>query len=207
MSLKTKPNITAALKHFKKSDPVLHRVVAALPELNIKPRRNYFMSLVSSVISQQLSTKAARTIRGRFLELFPGKSLPKPKAVLAVSDAKMRAAGLSYSKIKYIKEIAKAFRDKQVAPRKFHRQTDEEIIEQLVQIKGVGRWTAEMFLMFSLGRPDVFSVGDLGLRNAIQKIYGLKQSPTPKQMEKIAKKWAPHRTVASRYLWISLEQK
>jgi DNA-3-methyladenine glycosylase II len=199
--------MAAAIKHFKKADPVLHRVILALPKLDAKPRRNYFMSLVSSVISQQLSTKAARTIRGRFLGLFPGKSLPKPETVLAMSDAKMRAAGLSYSKIKYIKEIAKAFRDKQVLPHKFHRQTDEEIIEQLVQIKGIGRWTAEMFLMFSLGRPDVFSIGDLGLRNAIQKIYGLKHPPTPKQMEKIAKKWSPHRTVASRYLWISLEQK
>ncbi len=207
MSMKTKLNTAAAINHFKKVDPVLHRVVSVSPKLDVKPRRNYFMSLVSSVISQQLSTKAARTIRGRFLELFPDKVLPQPEAVLTVSDAEMRAAGLSYSKIKYIKEIAKAFRDKQVTPRKFHRQTDEEIIEQLVKIKGVGRWTAEMFLMFSLGRPDVFSVGDLGLRNAIQKIYGLKQPPTPKQMEKIAKKWAPHRTVASRYLWISLEQK
>lgn len=203
--MKKEFSIDAAVRHLKKSDPVLAKVISRLPKPDIKPRKNHFRSLVRSVISQQLSTKAADTIAKRFIALFPGKTFPAPSDVLAAADKSLRSAGLSGSKAKYIKEIARAFADKQVRPRKFNALTDEEIIVELVKIKGVGRWTAEMFLMFSLARADVFSHGDLGLRKAVEKLYGFKRPPTQKQIEIITSQWSPHRTTASRYLWLSLD--
>ncbi len=120
-------------------------------------------------------------------------------------DAKLRSVGLSTAKVKYIKDLAVKVQKKEVLLYKLEKMSDEEVIEHLVQVKGIGRWTGEMFLMFALQRPDVFSHGDLGLRNAIQKLYKFKKAPTQKQIEKIVSKWSPHRTLASRYLWKSLD--
>ena len=133
------------------------------------------------------------------------RSFPKPHQVLKISDAKLRSVGLSGGKVKYVKDLAKKVHNKEVLFNFLHKMTDEEVIEHLVQVKGIGRWTGEMFLMFSLERPDVFSHGDLGLRNGIMKLYGFKKPPTTKQIEKIVQKWSPHRTLASRYLWKSLD--
>lgn len=198
--------VSKAKKYLRSVDPVLRSIIDRVAEPQTKRRRaNYFKSLVEAIISQQLSNKAADTIIIRFRKLFNQSGFPTPKQVLRMSPEKMRGAGLSYGKISYIKDLAKAIESKALNIRRLSRQEDEAIIAQLIQIKGIGRWTAEMFLMFSLERPDIFSHGDLGLRNAIQRHYGFKHPPTVRQIEKIVAKWRPHRTLASRYLWRSLD--
>jgi DNA-3-methyladenine glycosylase II len=189
-------------------DPVMAEVIKRLPPLPAAWRKGHsvFGALAVEVIAQQLSSKAATTIVKRFKALFPGKRFPTPDDVLAIPTEKVRAAGLSYAKVKYIKEIASSIKNGQLRTRRLRYMEDEAIIAELTKIKGIGKWTAEMFLMFVLERPDVFSHGDLGLRNAIQKLYGFKKPPTVKQVEKIVSKWRPYRTIASRYLWRSLDE-
>lgn len=202
-------------KYLSLADPILGAAISQIKiDHNRKPNKNHFRSLVESIVSQQLSVKASDTIFARFVDLFlktgaikSARSFPKPEQVLKMSEVKLRKVGLSGSKVKYIKDLAKKVHDKEVQLNRLHKIPDEEVIEHLVQVKGIGRWTGEMFLMFSLARPDIFSHGDLGLRNAIQKLYRFKQPPTTKQIEKIAQKWAPYRTLASRYLWKSLDNK
>ncbi len=197
-------------KYLSAVDPILAKVIAQieLPPAKAHGGKNHFHSLVEAIVSQQLSVKASDTIFARFKKLFTEKnnsrSFPKPEQILKMSDAKMRAAGLSYQKIKYIKDLAKKVQAKEVLLHKLEKMSDEEVIEHLTQVKGIGRWTGEMFLMFSLQRPDIFSQGDLGLKNAIIKLYKFKKPPTEKQIEKIISKWSPHKTTASRYLWKSL---
>jgi len=199
-------SFTRAQKHLRRVDPILAKVINRIPAPQTKKRRgNYFKSLVEAIISQQLSNKAADTIIVRFRKLFHQPGFPTPRQVLRMPAEKIRSAGLSYSKVAYIKDLAKAIETKQLNIRQVHKMSDEEVILHLTQVKGIGQWTAEMFLMFSLERPDVFSHGDLGLRNAIQRLYCFKKPPTVKQIEKIVLKWQPHRTLASRYLWRSLD--
>ena len=194
----------AAIKHLKK-DPVLAEVIKRVPAPQSYGRGTHFQFLVESIISQQLSGKAADTITTRFKKLFPRKRFPTPADLLKTPTVKLRSVGLSGQKVKYIKELAKHIQNRNIKLHRVKSMTDQEIIEQLIKVKGIGQWTAEMFLMFSLQRPDVFSYGDLGLRNAMQKLYKLKKHPTPKQAAKISAKWSPHRTLASRYLWASLK--
>ncbi len=165
-----------------------------------------FADIVESIINQQLSGKAAATIFGRFKNLFKTKTFPKPQDVLKVPDEKMRACGISYSKIKYIKGLCLAIIDKSLDVKKIPDLSDEEVIIELTKIKGIGRWTAEMILIFSLKRPDVFSTGDLGLRTAVSRLYKLDREDRVR-IEKLAKKWSPHRSLASWYLWRSLENR
>jgi DNA-3-methyladenine glycosylase II len=215
---KKTPNSAASnpgLKYLIKADPILATAIAQIDLPYSKgPRPNRFKSLVESIVSQQLSVKASDTIFARFIDLFVktgaiknSRGFPTPEQVLKMSDVKLRSVGLSGSKVNYIKDLAKKVQNKEVQLHRLHKMTDEEVIEHLVQVKGIGRWTGEMFLMFSLTRPDIFSHGDLGLRNAIQKLYGFKQPPTIKQIEKIVAKWSPYKTLASRYLWRSLDNK
>ena len=192
-----------AVLHFKKNDPILHKVSLKITPFELEIHPNPFLRLTRSIIGQQLSVKAAATIFGRLEYLFEKNEI-KPEGLLKISDEKMRAAGISYQKISYLKDLSKKVIDNEVEFSKFPELSEDVIIEELVKIKGVGRWTAEMFLMFSLGKPDVFSFGDLGLQNAIKKSYELKQKPTLKQMEKLSKKWAPFRTYAAMILWRSL---
>lgn len=200
-------------KYLASVDSILGAAISQIKiDHNRKPNKNHFRSLVESIVSQQLSVKASDTIFARFVELFvksgaikTARSFPKPEQVLKMSDAKLRKVGLSGSKVKYIKDLAKKVHQKELQLNRLHKMSDEEVIEHLVQVKGIGRWTGEMFLMFSLARPDIFSHGDLGLRNAIQKLYGSKKPLTEKQIQKIVSKWSPHRTLASRYLWRSLD--
>lgn len=204
-----KPN---PAKHLTLVDPILGAAISQIKLKDVKSRRtNHFRSLVESIVSQQLSVKASDTIFGRFVELFgmkaSGKFFPTPEQILKMPDAKLRKVGLSGSKVKYIKDLAQKVHKKEVQLNRLHRMSDEEVIEHLVQVKGIGRWTGEMFLMFSLTRPDIFSHGDLGLRNAIKKLYKFRKPPSTKQIEKIVSKWSPHKTLASRYLWKSLELK
>ena len=187
--------------HFATHDPTLSPVIETLKSFTIGTSPDPFADLVESVISQQLSEKAAATIFERFLNLFPRRKIT-PKKILSLSDKTIRDVGTSWSKVSYIKNIAKA----RVDFRALERMPNEEVIVELIKIKGVGRWTAEMFLMFSLGREDVFSFGDLGLRRAIQKLYKLKKEPTQKQLKRISNRWKPYRTWAARVLWRSLDE-
>lgn len=196
-----------AEKYLKKVDPVLAKLILEFKLKDRKAHKRYFESLCGAIISQQLSTKAADTIEKRFIALFKSRSFPKPEEVLKLTDEKLRSAGLSFQKISYIKSLASLVKNKQIDFKKFSKMSDEEIIEVLVKVKGIGRWTAEMFLMFCLGRPDVFSHGDLGLKNAVKKLYKLEQDRHKNKYHKLVASWSPHRTTAARYLWASLNNK
>ena len=194
-----------ASEFLKKADPVLG---VAIKRIKLKPHRgdkNYFRSLCEAILSQQISVAAADTITARFCALFPGGDFPEPEQVLKAPVAGLRKAGVSRQKIAYIKDLAKAIKTGQLDIKDFSRHTDEEVIVALTRVKGIGQWTAEMFMMFSLNRPNVFSAGDLGLQNAIKKMYGLRRHPDKKKIECLSKAWRPHRTLAARYLWASLK--
>ncbi len=190
-------------KHFNKHDKAMAQIIKQVGPIKLKPNKKYFFVLCRSIISQQISVKAADAIMGRFLKLFP-KQTPTPQRVNDISELKIRGAGLSKQKVAYMKDLSGKFLDKSINPRKFQFMKNEEIIESLTQVYGVGRWTAEMFLIFSLGRPDVFPVGDLGVRSAIQNIYKLKDMPSAKDLKPYGEKWAPYETVGSWYAWRSL---
>src|SRR3989344_5480902 len=145
-----------------------------------------FQSLAEAIVYQQLSGKAAATILKRFVALFPKKKFPAPEDVLKVKTEKMRAAGLSGQKAAYLKDLAAKFKDGTINPKLFSTMSDAEIVEHVVAVKGIGEWTAQMFLMFTLARPDVLPTGDLGIQKGFQKMFGLKKKPSPKQMQKLA---------------------
>lgn len=196
------------IKHFKVKDPVLHEVFTQnedIPELSKKHPDQYFLSLIDEIISQQLSGKAADVIFTRFKDLFKGKTIT-PRTVLNVKDEQIRAVGISFGKIKYIKDLAQKVLAREVVLDQLDSFENEQIITHLTQVKGIGKWTAEMFLMFTLGRKDIFSHGDLGLKTAIKRIYSL-ENPTVKQIEEITQKWQPYRTYASLILWKSLNNR
>jgi DNA-3-methyladenine glycosylase II len=192
-----------ALLHFKNSDTALHEASLKISKLTLSPHPDPFLRLCRSIVGQQLSVKAAQTIFERFEKLFKQKI--NSKELLEIPDEKLRGAGLSYQKVKYLKDLAAKTISGEIDLHDLNTKENEEIILELTKIKGIGVWTAEMFLMFSLGRTDVFSYGDLGLQNAIMKLYKLKQKPTVKQMEKLSKKWIPYRTFAAMILWRSLD--
>lgn len=199
--------MTDAKLHLKKVDPVLFQILEQIEEIEERvvkeTEQGLFEDLVESIVSQQLSVKAADTIFGRIKELLP-KNEVSPKNILKVKDEQLRGAGLSNSKVKYVKDLALKVASKEIELEKLKDLEDEEVIEELIKVKGIGRWTAEMFLMFSLGRPDIFSIGDLGLRNAIKSIYNL-EKPTNVEILTISEKWSPYRTYACRVLWRSLK--
>lgn len=159
-----------------------------------------FASLVKSIVFQQLSGKAATTILNRLLDYFPNKK-PTPERMLKITATQFRKAGMSAQKTAYLKDLAKRFLDGTIEPKKFPKMSDEEIRQHLIAVKGIGRWTADMFLMFTLYRPDVLPTGDLAIQKGFQRVFGLKQKPDARKMEKLAEPWIPHRTVASLYLW------
>jgi DNA-3-methyladenine glycosylase II len=198
----------SAEKHLRSVDP---KFASLIDKYQLKPQkrlpRTHFEALVEAIVSQQLSVKASDTIFARFVALFPHAKFPKPDDVTKLSVAKFRSVGISNQKAGYIKDLAGQVTSGRLKLNSLHRLDNEAVIAELTKVKGIGRWTAEMFLMFTLRRPDVFSNGDLGLRNAIQKLYHLKSPPTEKQLERITEKWSPHRTAASRYLWRSLDNK
>ncbi len=195
--------IQAAIRVLKK-DPKLAKIINQVGKYQIRTSRNYYESLVEAIITQQLAGSAAKAISNRFHSLY-GKSFPKPIDVINTSDSKLRKTGLSRPKIKYIKELSKAIEAKKLKMHSLPRLKDEEVIEQLTQVKGIGRWTAEMFLIFSLGRMDVLPVGDLGLRKGVQRYNSADELPNTAEIEKLAERWRPYRTVATWYLWKSLK--
>jgi DNA-3-methyladenine glycosylase II len=200
-----------ALAVLREADPVMARLVdenSAVVRRDLKRERpgDAYGTLVRSIVGQQLSTKAAATIYGRMLELFGGHA-PTPKQLLAVDPDKIRAAGLSRPKISYLRDLAVHIEKEELELEHLDELPDEEVIEQLTAVKGIGEWSAHMFLMFHLGRPDVLPVGDQGIRRAVQVQYRLRKLPDAKRLEKIAKPWRPYRTLACLYLWSSLDNK
>jgi DNA-3-methyladenine glycosylase II len=198
-----------ALAMLREADPVMARLVdehSAVVRRDLKRERpgDAYGTLVRSIVGQQLSTKAAATIYGRVLELFKGHT-PTPKQLLKVAPDKLRAAGLSRAKVAYLRDLAQHVEDGALELERLPELPDEEVAAQLTAIKGLGQWTADMFLIFYLGRPDILPVGDQGIRRAIQVEYGLRKLPDAKRMEKIAKPWRPYRSLASLYLWSSLD--
>lgn len=191
------------VNHFKKADPVLFSYIDKVePIEKTKPKKpkDYFSSLCREIICQQLSNKAGAAILKKFNGLFPGERVTAER-ILKTPREKIRAAGPSWAKADFVRDLASKVVSGELDLKSLDELGDKAVAQQLMTVKGIGPWTAEMFLMFSLGREDVFSCKDLGLRKAIQKIYGLKKEPTPEQLERISEKWAPYRTYASRVLW------
>jgi len=198
----------ASLRHLKRVDPVLGRVIDRVGpcRLTLRTEGTHFDALVRSIVFQQLSGKAASTIHGRVLGLFGGRA-PTPAELMSVPDETLRAAGLSRQKTGYVKDLAEKAASGLVPLEagQIEHLDDEEIIERLVQVKGIGRWTVHMFLLFRLGRPNVLPELDLGVQNAIRREYKLRKQPGPKDVKRIGAKWSPHASVAAWYLWRSLE--
>jgi DNA-3-methyladenine glycosylase II len=165
-----------------------------------------YKALVHAIVSQQLSSKAAATIARRFDELFGG-TFPTPAQVLATPEDRLRSVGLSGMKVSFIRDLAQRVHDGSLELEALDAMSDDEVIAALTAVKGIGRWTAEMFLMFRLHRPDVLPVGDLGIVNAMKRAYGLRKTPTPERMRRIGESWRPYRSIACWYLWASLENK
>ncbi len=193
-----------AIKHLKK-DSKFAKIIPQIGEYNVKITKNRYRSLVEAIIAQQLSGSAAESILKRFRKLYK-TNFPKPIEVLQTSDMKLRKVGLSKMKVIYIKELSKKIESRHLNMRNFSSMKDEEIIEHLTNVKGIGRWTAEMFLIFSMGRWDVLPVGDLGLKKGIQLMYSLNELPTEEEIIEFAESWRPYRTVATWYLWKSLKK-
>ncbi len=193
-----------ARKHLQSVDAKLYSYIEKITIPDFTKRQDSFTELCDTIISQQLSGKAASTIFERFKSLFPNKKITVEK-LLKLDDERIRSCGTSWAKVRSLKDLAQKVKDGLVNLEKLDVMSDEEVKTHLVQIKGIGPWSAEMFLMFSLGREDIFSLGDLGLKKGLMKVYGMKKEPSVKQIEKIVSKWRPHRTYASRILWKSLE--
>jgi DNA-3-methyladenine glycosylase II len=193
-----------ALHHLKKADPVLGTIIERVGPYKIQYRDPSFQTLVRSIVYQQLSGKAASTIFNRLVDAAKVDPLT-PEAILRLRPARMRSLGLSKQKLTYIRELARMTRDGKIDFGRYPALEDAAIIEQLTEVKGVGVWTVHMFLIFALRRHDVLPTGDLGVRVAMKKAYGLPDLPKPAEMERIAAAWKPYSSVASWYLWRSLE--
>jgi 3-methyladenine DNA glycosylase/8-oxoguanine DNA glycosylase len=194
-----------ATRHLRKADPVMAAIIEAVGpcRLEIEPTPP-FAALMQSIVYQQITGRAAATIHGRVLAaLGRGGKHPRPEDVLAAADETLRAAGLSRTKVLSIRDLAA--RAPRLPLRRLARMEDEAIVEALTEVRGIGRWTVEMYLIFRLGRPDVLPVTDYGVRKAMQRAYRLRALPSPERMETIARSWRPYRTVASWYLWRLLD--
>lgn len=201
-------DIQRAIDHLSANDPFLATIITSTDTVpHFIPHKNYYQELVGSIISQQLSVKAAATIQRRFNELFGSDDTPAPEQILTKDIEELRAVGLSRQKAGYIQDLAIKVLDGTVRFDHLDTLPNQEIIDELIQIKGVGVWTVHMFLMFCMGRLDVLPVGDLGIRNGIQRHYSLDHLPLPQDIEQIAAtyNWNPYESVASWYIWHSLD--
>jgi len=194
-----------AKRLLARRDPVLGELMrrhgsCGLPEAQ---HEDPFRALVHAIIAQQLSTKAAATIERRVSALFAGPATPK--AVAVVTDEQLRSAGMSYQKIRYLRDLCARVDNGSLDLKSLHELPDDQVVAALTQVKGIGRWTAEMFLMFRLHRPDVLPVGDLGIVRAVQRVYGLRKAPSPDRLLRLGEPWRPYRSVACWYLWASLD--
>ncbi|MGE5624001.1 MAG: DNA-3-methyladenine glycosylase family protein [Bacillota bacterium] len=201
---KSRHDVRPALRYLRRADPRLARVIADVGPCRLEylPMRSPFHTLLRSITYQQLSGKAAATILGRVLALFPEDPGPTPDALLEMPHTRLRGAGLSRNKTLALKDLSARVLDGTVPTAKvLRRLSDEEIIERLTQVRGVGRWTVEMLLIFTLGRPDVLPATDLGIRKGFQQAYGMKRLPAFSTLERAGRTWAPYRSFAAWYLW------
>lgn len=198
-------SVKKAAEYLSKADPVLAPVVGAHGLCVIRPHKNYYQELVESIIGQQISVKAGAAIRKRFTELFTG-GFPPPEAILKKSVDELRTAGLSRGKATYIRDLAQHVVDGKVRFDHLDTLSNDQVIAELTPVKGIGEWTAHMFLIFCMGRLDVLAHGDLGVRVGIQKLYKLKQLPSPAEVKEISKRygWHPYESIACWYIWQSL---
>lgn len=196
-----------ARRVLMRRDPVLGAAIRRIGACGMaeRQRSDHLSALAGAIVSQQLSTKAAATIFGRFLSLFPGKQIPGAAAIAALDDARLRGVGLSGQKIGYLRDLCTRIADGRLRLEDLDNLPDALVIERLTEVQGFGQWTAEMFLMFRLHRPDVLPVGDLGIVNAVRQLYGLRKQPDPKRLQKMGETWRPYRSVACWYLWQSLK--
>ncbi len=205
----TADDMARARRVLMRRDPVLAPIIRKYGACGIKTGResDIFCGLVEAIVSQQLSTRAAATIYGRLRALLPNGGTPTPEALIPLSDEALRGVGLSRQKLGYMRDLSGKMLDGSINVHGLRAMSDDEIVAELTKIKGIGRWTVEMLLIFRLTRPDVFPAGDLGIVKAVQKAYNLRGTPDVKRLQKIAERWRPYRSVASWYLWASLENK
>jgi DNA-3-methyladenine glycosylase II len=198
--------LRTAEKHLSKHDEKLAPVIAASGPCQIKPHTDHYGELVGSIVGQQLSAKAAGAIWRRVLQLFDGR-MPTPEELIKIDGQLLRDVGLSWNKVKYVKDLAEHVLDGRLDLDHMATMPNDQLIEQLTAVKGIGEWSAHMYMLFGLGRLDVLPVGDLGVRKAIQNLYGLDQLPSPEQMITISNQnnWHPYESVAAWYLWQSLD--
>ncbi len=200
----------SAVRHLSKVDPIMRTLIRRVGPCRLTLRNQEpFETLVRAIAHQQIHGRAAEAILGRFIALFPrrGRRFPSAAAVAAMPASKMRRAGFSRGKIRAIKHIARAARAGRVPTRaECHRLSDEALIERLTELHGVGQWTVEMLLIFTLGRPDVLPVDDFGVREGFKIAYGRRKQPTPKQLRRYGARWSPHRSIAAWYLWRAAER-
>ena len=196
-----------ASRHLETNDPVLAAIIRRQGPCGMGrvKRTDPYRALVEAIVWQQLSIKAAATIYDRLLALFPANGGLTPRAVGTMRRGRLRKAGLSWAKVDYLKDLSAKVNRGALNLTDLESQTDDDVIEALTSVKGIGRWSADMFLMFRLGRPDVLPVGDLGIVKAMQRAYRMRKPPAPERMLKIARPWRPYRSVASWYLWASTE--
>jgi len=197
-------DVTTGTKHLSRADPVMRGLIKAIGPCQLKPgsRGDHFTTVLRAIVGQQLSAKAAETIWQRVCALHPNGRKILPADILAAKDKDLRSAGLSNAKVLYVKDLAAHIASGELKLANIGRRSDDAIVVDLTAVKGVGRWTAEMFLIFKLGRPDVWAIDDLGLRNAVERAYRIE--PTKPNLLEVAEPWRPWRSVASWYLWRSL---
>lgn len=202
----TEQDYDKARRLLMRRDPILREAIKRIGACGMasRQRKDHLTALVGAIVSQQLSTKAAATIFGRFVALFPDNEIPNAEAIAALSDEALRGVGFSGQKIGYLRDLTARLADGRLDFNELDLLSDDDVIERLTAVKGFGRWTAEMFLMFRLHRPDVLPVGDLGIVNAMQRLYRLRKRPDAKRMLKIGEVWRPYRSVACWYLWQTL---
>jgi DNA-3-methyladenine glycosylase II len=198
------PEFRSISKHFRAADPVIAQLIKQVGPFELKVERNRFGMLVRSIISQQISTGAARSIRLRLEQLVAPQAI-SPASIAPLQLEQLRSVGLSGRKAEFVLDLARRANDGSLRLEKMGRLSDEEVIEQLIQVRGIGRWTAQMFLIFSLGRLDVFPFDDFGVRSAIRHLYGFDELPSASAGKEIGERWKPYATVASWYCWRSID--
>ena len=202
----TEQDIQQALHHLRRADPVMREVIQKAGPFTLRPHRNRFRALVFSIVSQQISGKAAASIRAKLIEYLKPRQI-SAESVAELTPEELRSVGVSPQKARYLLDLATRVASGDLRLDRVARMADEEVIEALIQVKGIGVWTAQMFLIFSLGRLDVFPHDDLGVRSAIRNLYGLNELPNKELSHRIATPWRPYASVASWYCWRSLEFK
>jgi len=196
---------TRGMRHLKKNDPALGKIINRLGPSEFRLDEDHYEALVGSIIFQQLAGAAARAILNRFKQIYDG-NIPRPRQYLDTEEKPLRASGLSPQKIRYIRDLSERIENGVLDLKRLSHLPSEQVVRELDQVKGIGRWTAEMYLIFVLGRTDVLPVDDLGLRKAAQKIYRLRKQPTKERFEQLSKNWHPYCSIATLYLWRSQEK-